>query len=174
MALCRCGGSKNKPFCDGTHARIGFTSDRAADHTPDGIVDYAGAEITVHFNKLQCSAAEECAHGLPKVFAHGRKPWIDPDQAPAGDIVAVIERCPSGALRYTRKGADGPRHAGPPRIRIRRNGPYEVKGGVPLRTPFWSEGATREIYALCRCGASKNKPFCDGSHWRVKFTDEHN
>lgn len=174
MALCRCGGSRNKPFCDGTHARIGFTSDRDPSRTPDGVVDYTGAKITVHFNKLQCSASEECARGLPKVFRHGRTPWIEPDHAETAELVEVIRRCPSGALRYTLRGEVGPQHAEPPSIRIRRNGPYEVKGNVPLRTPFWCHSASRKIYALCRCGASKNKPFCDGSHWRVKFKDEHN
>jgi CDGSH-type Zn-finger protein len=174
MALCRCGASSSKPFCDGTHARIGFRSDRSPDHTPDGVVDYAGAEITVHFNHLQCSAAEECARGLPAVFRHHEDPWIQPNSAPAEKIIEVIQRCPSGALRYTRHARTGPQHDEAPAIRIRRNGPYEVKGGIPLRTDFWNAGATRQIYALCRCGASKNKPFCDGSHWKIKFNDEGN
>jgi CDGSH-type Zn-finger protein len=172
MALCRCGQSKNKPYCDGTHARVGFTSERDPSHTPDGVVDYPGAEIKVHFNRLQCSASEECAHGLPKVFEHGRNPWIEPRHASAEEIVAVIQRCPSGALRYTRKEAVGPEHSGPPSIRVRKNGPYEVRGGVPLRSPFWMEQASWQIYTLCRCGKSKNKPFCDGSHWRVNFKDD--
>ena len=172
MALCRCGQSKNKPYCDGTHARVGFTSERDPSHTPDGVVDYPGAEIKVHFNRLQCSSSEECAHGLPKVFEHGRNPWVEPRHASAEEIVAVIQRCPSGALRYTHKEAVGPEHSGPPSIRIRKNGPYEVRGGVPLRSPFWMEQASRQIYTLCRCGKSKNKPFCDGSHWRVNFKDD--
>jgi CDGSH-type Zn-finger protein len=174
MALCRCGGSRNKPYCDGTHARIGFSSDRDPAHTPDGVMDYPGAGITVHFNKLQCSAAEECVRGMPRVFEHGRKPWIDPNQGEAEALIDVIRRCPSGALRYTWQGETGPRHEEPPSIHIRENGPYEVRGGVPLRSPFWSQGADQRIYSLCRCGASRNKPFCDGSHWRVKFIDEAN
>jgi CDGSH-type Zn-finger protein len=172
MALCRCGQSKNKPYCDGTHARVGFTSERDPSRTPDGVVDYPGADIKVHFNKLQCSASEECAHGLPKVFEHGRNPWIEPRHASAEEIVAVIQRCPSGALRYTHKDKVGPEHSGPPSIRVRRDGPYEVRGGVPLRSGFWLEQATHQIYTLCRCGKSKNKPFCDGSHWRVNFKDD--
>jgi CDGSH-type Zn-finger protein len=172
MALCRCGQSKNKPYCDGTHARVGFTSERDPTHTPDGVIDYPGTDITIHFNKLQCSASELCAHGLPKVFEHGRDPWIDPNRAKAEEIVAVIRRCPSGALRYTHKGKTGPEHSEPPSIRVRKNGPYEVRGGVPLRSPFWMEQASRQIYTLCRCGASMNKPFCDGSHWRVNFKDD--
>lgn len=174
MALCRCGGSKNKPFCDGTHARIGFSSARSADHTPDGVREYPGARITVYFNKLQCSAAEECAHGLPEVFRHGEKPWIQPDNAQPEKLIEVIRRCPSGALRYAFHGERGPDHPEPPGIRIRKNGPYEVKGSIPLRSGFWMEQQNRQLYSLCRCGASKNKPFCDGSHWRVKFEDERN
>ncbi len=181
MALCRCGGSKNKPFCDGSHARRGFTSERATKHTPDGVKDFPGKEITVHFNKLQCAAAGECAAGLPSVFHHGGivriatgQPWVQPDREDAEQIIDVIRRCPSGALRYTYKGETGPDSTEPTGIRIRRDGPYEVEGEMPLRTTFWSEGATRQIYALCRCGASGNKPFCDGSHFRVKFKDEKN
>jgi uncharacterized Fe-S cluster protein YjdI len=135
------------------------------------VADFAGAEITVHFNKLQCSAAEECANGLPSVFRHGATPWIQPDRDSAAAVMAVIDRCPSGALRYTHKGAAGPDHPEPQSIRIRKNGPYEVTGGIPLRTSFWMQGQNRQLYSLCRCGASRNKPFCDGSHWRVKFND---
>lgn len=181
MELCRCGGSKTKPFCDNSHLRRGFTGERDPGHKPDRVTDFAGAEITVHFNDLQCSAAGECARGLPSVFRDRdivrmvlRKPWIQPDREAAEPIVEVIRRCPSGALRYTRGGEDGPDHSEPPGIRIRRNGPYEVTGHIPLRTDAWPEGATRQIYALCRCGASRNKPFCDGSHLRVRFRDEKN
>jgi CDGSH-type Zn-finger protein len=181
MELCRCGGSKTKPFCDGSHAKRGFTGERDAPGTPDAVADYPGAEITVHFNDLQCSAAGECARGLPSVFRDRdivrivlRKPWVQPDRDNVERIVEVIRRCPSGALRYTRGGENGPDHSEPPGIRIRRNGPYEVTGHIPLRTGSWPEGATRQIYALCRCGASKNKPFCDGSHLRVRFRDEKN
>jgi CDGSH-type Zn-finger protein len=179
MALCRCGASKNKPFCDGNHAKLGFSSDRDPEHTADGVKHFAGIEITVHFNKLQCAAAEECSRGLPRVFRHGDvtrflsgKGWIQPDREPVEKVIEVIRRCPSGALRYEIRGETGPDHSIPQRIRIRKNGPYEVTGNIPLRTSFWMEGQTRQIYALCRCGASRNKPFCDSSHWRMKFQDD--
>jgi hypothetical protein len=97
--------------------------------------------------------------------------WIQPDREPAEKIIEVIRRCPSGALRYTINGKTGPDHTEPPNIRIRKNGPYEVKGSVPLRTSFWMQQQNPQLYALCRCGASRNKPFCDGSHWRIKFDD---
>jgi CDGSH-type Zn-finger protein len=178
MALCRCGASKNKPFCDGNHAKLGFSSERDPEHTPDEVKDFTGGEIVVHFNKLQCSAAGECWRGLPGVFIHGETSrggtWIQPAHESAGKVMDVIRRCPSGALRYTHRGETGPAHSEPASIRIRRNGPYEVTGNIPLRAPFWMEGQTRQIYALCRCGASRNKPFCDGSHGRVKFEDDLN
>jgi CDGSH-type Zn-finger protein len=178
MALCRCGASRNKPFCDGNHAKLGFSSERDPQHTPDAVQDFPGGEIVVHFNKLQCSTAGECWRGLPGVFVHGETArggvWIQPGNEAAEKVIDVIRRCPSGALRYTRRGETGPDHSEPAAVRIRKNGPYEVTGNIPLRTPFWMEGQTRQIYALCRCGASRNKPFCDGSHGRIKFQDDTN
>ena len=175
MALCRCGGSKNKPFCDGTHARIGFSSAFVAndpERTPDESRDYRGAEIVVHFNRLQCSASEQCHKNLSTVFRVGERPWIQADRDKVERVIEIVTRCPSGALRYTRNGELGPKRNDPPGIRIRQNGPYEVEGNIPLRTEHWSDGAVHDHYALCRCGASKNKPFCDGSHWKAGFKDD--
>jgi len=174
IALCRCGHSKHKPYCDGTHSTIGFTGANPEQRTPDEVDDYAGKEITIHFNRLQCASALECVNGLPAVFKERGKPWITPDNATAQEIMTVIRRCPSGALRYTVDGATGPERDEPPRIHIRHNGPLEISGSVALNTPTWCEGATRQYYTLCRCGASRNKPFCDASHWRIKFIDEGN
>lgn len=173
IALCRCGESANKPFCDGTHSRIGFTSEKSPERTSDGVKDFAGADITVHYNLLQCASAEHCSEELAAVFRKGEKPWIQPDHGSPQEIMEVIERCPSGALRYTFNGKTGPASREHPQIRIAKNGPYEVEG-IALRVDQWSEAAARDRYTLCRCGASKNKPFCDGSHWRIGFTDDKN
>jgi CDGSH-type Zn-finger protein len=173
VALCRCGASKRKPFCDSSHIRIGFSDELRPDRTPDGVVDYRGAAIVVNFNRLQCSASERCAKALPLVFRDGEKPWIQPDRADADTIIEVVRRCPSGALRYTRHGQSGPSDVNAPSIRIARNGPYEVRG-FDLDTENWSEGASRERFTLCRCGGSKNKPFCDGTHRSIKFQDDSN
>lgn len=173
MTLCRCGQSYNKPFCDGMHATSGFTDEKSPERTPDGVYDYAGPEITVHYNRLLCAASERCWRGLPEAFRYGEKPWIVPEGAETSRVVEIVRRCPSGALRYTYRGHVGPHHQHHATIRIIENGPYEVRG-VALDTPEWNAGASHQHYALCRCGASKNKPFCDGSHWKVKFVDEKN
>lgn len=173
MTLCRCGQSYNKPYCDGTHSSVDFTGDKSPDRTPDGVTDYVAPQITVHYNRLLCAASERCWRGLPEAFRHGQKPWIVPEGAETSRVVETVRRCPSGALRYTYHGHLGPHHQHHPTIRIIRNGPYEVRG-VALDTPEWNAGASHVHYTLCRCGASRNKPFCDGSHWRVKFVDEKN
>ena len=173
VALCRCGASNTKPFCDSSHIRIGFSDERSPDRTPDGVVEYRGAAVVVNFNRLQCSASERCAKALPLVFRDGEKPWIQPDRADADTIIEVVRRCPSGALRYTQHGQPGPSDVNAPSIRIARNGPYEVQG-FDLDIGTWSEGASRERFTLCRCGGSKNKPFCDGTHRSIKFQDDSN
>jgi CDGSH-type Zn-finger protein len=102
----------------------------------------------------------------------GEEPWIDSDGATAEAIVATIRQCPSGALSYTLGSGEHRDREGPPAIRVAKDGPYQVSGGVVLETESWGEGVSREHYTLCRCGHSKNKPFCDGSHWSAKFTDD--
>lgn len=173
MALCRCGASANKPFCDGTHSRIGFTSEKSPERTSDGVRDFVGADITVHYNLLQCASAEHCSEKLAAVFRKGEKPWIQPDRSTPQEVMELIEKCPSGALRYTFQGQTGPATCEQPQIRVAKNGPYEVEG-IALHVDEWAEAAARDRYTLCRCGASKNKPFCDGSHWRIEFTDDDN
>ena len=169
LALCRCGASKNKPFCDGSHNARGFTSAVSPDRTPDAVTEYRGAQITVLFNRLVCSASEKCAKNLPEVFRKGEKPWIAPDRADAQRIIEVVRQCPSGALRYVVAGRIGSHPQRAPAIRIARDGPYEVEGGVALSAVAWCEGASQDRFALCRCGQSKNKPFCDGSHHAAGF-----
>jgi len=173
VALCRCGGSKKKPFCDGSHISIGFSDQRRADHTPDGVVHFHGAGIVVSYNLLQCSASGRCIQALPLVFRQGGQPWIQPDNADVPSIIETIRRCPSGALRCVQNDQLEQSDNMDASIRVARNGPYEVKG-FDLETEDWCEGASRERYTLCRCGGSKNKPFCDGMHRVNNFQDDRN
>ncbi len=169
IALCRCGGSKKKPFCDGTHKTNGFSGERVTDGSADRRESYKGRRITIHDNRAICSHAGLCSDKLASVFRYGKEPWIDPDGAEVEAIVAAVNRCPSGALGYSLEGAEAKPAARAPAITVSKDGPYAVEGGVQLADQRWGEGASTEHYTLCRCGASKNKPFCDGTHWSIGF-----
>jgi CDGSH-type Zn-finger protein len=171
IALCRCGGSARKPFCDGTHARIGFKDENTADRSQNRRVAYEGRRITIYDNRAICAHAGICTDKLKSVFRMHAEPWIDADGASAKDIMATIERCPSGALSYAVNGKEAAPPSRPPKVVATNHGPYAVSGGVELMQVEFGDGASREHYTLCRCGASANKPFCDGSHWRVGFKD---
>ncbi len=174
VALCRCGGSALKPYCDGTHARIGFDSAKSAERTPDRLERYDGKQITVTDNRGTCAHAGFCTDHLPEVFGERPDGFVQPNAASKEQIIDTVSHCPSGALGYV---LDGIAYAGEqrrPSIYVSQNGPYHVRGGIDLHGTHRNEGASREHYALCRCGQSKNKPFCDGSHWWTKFTDDDN
>jgi len=174
MALCRCGGSANKPFCDGTHAKIGFSSAKLEGRVADRREDYEGEKIIIHDNRGICAHAGRCTDGHPSVFRLKQEPWIDPQGAPGDEIIETIQKCPSGALSYTVDGVEHRDREGPAAIFVSPNGPHVVTGGPQLLETPRGEGASTEHFTLCRCGGSKNKPFCDGSHWYNKFSDDKN
>ena len=172
MALCRCGGSETKPFCDGTHSDIGFSDEKLDGRHSDKRDDYVGGGITIHDNRSVCSHAGACTKGLPHVWRMKTEPWIDPDGDGATEIIETIRQCPSGALSYTVDGVFHQDEDRSPAIQVSKDAPYVVTGGVELLQVEWGEGASSEHYALCRCGKSKNKPFCDGTHWSAEFKDD--
>lgn len=172
VRLCRCGGSKNKPFCDGTHRTNGFTDAKAPDRVPDKRDTYEGQAVTVYDNRGICAHSGRCTDGLPSVFRLREEPFVDPNGAPAERVVAQIGHCPSGALSYALDGIEHRDRESDPMILIAPNGPYAIVGGADLEGVEFGEGASREHFDLCRCGQSKNKPFCSGMHWYVQF-DEH-
>ena len=170
--LCRCGASADKPFCDGAHVTAGFNDEKSEDRQPDRRDTYAGKRITIHDNRGICSHAGFCTGGLPIVFRMGTEPWIDPDGADVEAVIRTIERCPSGALSYTIDDVEHRDRNAEPEVRITKNGPYYVQGGVEIAGHEWGDGASKEHCALCRCGQSGNKPLCDGSHWYAAFKDD--
>ena len=122
---------------------------------------YRGERIEVTFDPARCLHAAECVRGLPQVFDTKRRPWIDPDGAEPEAVAEVVRRCPSGALHYSL--ADGPAEEpeSPGRVSAGADGPIWVRGAL------WIAAVDAEIEetraALCRCGESQNKPFCDAS-----------
>ena len=167
--LCRCGASKNKPFCDGTHKKINFDSSKSDDRVQDNAREYAGKKIVVHFNRGVCAHVGFCLKSLPNVFDLKARPWIQADNADVEEVIKTVNNCPSGALSYTIKGFPFPEDATDNTIYLIPNGPYLVRGNVELQVTKFGEKAVPSKYALCRCGKSKNKPFCDGTHHQVKF-----
>jgi CDGSH-type Zn-finger protein len=179
-ALCRCGASKNKPFCDGTHGTIGFLSDNKVIQengqiSKDKKKSYTGKNIIIHDNRRICSHSGECVNNLSSVFRLDVKPWIDPNGATAEEIMRTIRKCPSGALSYSIEGAEHEdQKERDPMITVSKNGPYLITGGVDLigDNIQWADRSSKEHYTLCRCGASNNKPFCDGMHKSINFMDD--
>ena len=171
VALCRCGGSQNKPFCDGTHGTNGFTDKRTADESLNRRIDYIGKRITIHDNRGVCAHAGHCTDRLKTVFQMGKEPWIDHDGASVEEIIETVGKCPSGALSYSIENIEYRDQAREPMVTVTDDGPYAVAGAIELIGVPFGDGASKDRYTLCRCGASKNKPFCDGSHWNVGFRD---
>ena len=132
---------------------------------------YATDAIAVEWEPKLCIHTENCVRGLPQVFDGSRRPWVLVDAADADAVAATVMTCPTGALHFRR--LDGGAQEEPDAettIEPRTNGPLFVRGKVRILD---SEGELiREDtrVALCRCGASKNKPFCDGSHREIGFT----
>ena len=164
-ALCRCGQSGMKPYCDGTHNEKGLNENKKKDRVKDKVKKYVGKEITIYDNRGVCSHDGSCIRLLPNVFVKEQKPpWINPDGGSVKEIIETIEKCPSGALSYgfgSRRYQDLEQE---PAIQTSKNGPLKIMGGIELKDDLGSRPECAEHYTLCRCGQSRNKPFCDGSH----------
>jgi uncharacterized Fe-S cluster protein YjdI/CDGSH-type Zn-finger protein len=131
---------------------------------------YANDRIEVSWEPAFCIHAAECLRGLPAVFDNRRRPWIIVDNGSAADIAEVIQRCPTGALHFRRldSGAQEPAQ-NETTVVERPNGPLFLRGKITIFSQDHSPVREDTRVALCRCGASANKPFCDGSHRRVGF-----
>jgi CDGSH-type Zn-finger protein/truncated hemoglobin YjbI len=181
LALCRCGDSAVKPACDGTCRANGFSDAKDPARVPDQRDTYRGQQVTVFDNRGICQHSGYCTDRLPAVFRADNDPFVAPSGGRMDEIIRAARDCPSGALSYAlggteaRADVDGEGHR-PPAIEITADGPYRVTGRIPLAGPdgepaAHAQGASAEHYALCRCGHSRNKPFCSGMHWYVGFTD---
>jgi CDGSH-type Zn-finger protein len=160
-SLCRCGGSSTKPFCSDAHVDIGFDGTESA--PTDTYADRAkplGGEILD--DRSICAHAGFCADRVTNVWKAAKA--LDGDAELKQIVYAMIARCPSGALS-----APGADEGLPVRIAIEENGPIHVTGGIRIERSDGAAFETRQRVLLCRCGQSKNKPLCDGSHAETGF-----
>jgi CDGSH-type Zn-finger protein len=170
VLLCRCGASERRPFCDGSHADAGFTSERLWKVGAGTVIDHHGTNITIHDNRSLCAHVEYCVLELPGVFDRSKRPWVDPNGAGVEEIIALCNKCPSGALTYSIDGVRGTPPDRPASVIATTEGPYYLEGGVEVvDQENLPEGAPPEHCTLCRCGASRNKPLCDGKHVGIGF-----
>ena len=167
-ALCRCGQSERKPFCDGTHARVGFAATDTAPGTyDDRSSELGGTGLTVRDDRSICVHAGFCGTRLTNVWKQVRETGESTVRA---QVISMIEKCPSGALTFRFDGDDvEPLLA--QAIAVTDDGPLWVTGGVSVVASDGEPLETRNRVTLCRCGASSNKPLCDGSHKTVGFSD---
>lgn len=133
---------------------------------------YDSDGIEVQYELSRCIHAAECVRRLNQVFNSEQRPWIQPQNASADEIATTISHCPTGALHYTRKD-DGASEAVPARntLRIVPDGPHYLRGDLEFVRDGGETYLEETRAALCRCGASQNKPFCDNSHKALEFTD---
>jgi len=137
------------------------------------IYRFESEDIVVSWDYARCIHVEACIRALPVVFNRDRRPWIDPSLATADKVVAACEACPTGALHYERlDGGAADKTPGHNTITVSSDGPLFAKGNLTITNEAGEIILKDTRAALCRCGHSRNKPLCDGSHSKAKFTAE--
>jgi CDGSH-type Zn-finger protein len=175
-ALCRCGRSSTKPFCDGTHKKIGFDGTETASREP-----YTEQAEVLEGPKHMLTDAKALCAGARFCDPHG-KVWnqVTGTQDPQvrANFIRQVGNCPSGRLVAWERASgaaiepDLQKSIGvieDPAERV--SGPLWLRGGIPVIAADGFAYEVRNRVTLCRCGASANKPFCDGSHVKVGFRD---
>lgn len=165
--ICRCGHSGHKPFCDGTHMKVGFDGTETASHADfaDEEKVHEGAGMVVHRVGRLCAHSSFCANQLTDWYQ------LLPDTGDTNvraEVISMIEHCPSGALVMELDGEIVEPNL-PKGISPVEDGPYWVHGRVQIADAEGRPYEVRNRVALCRCGASSNKPFCDGTHNEIGF-----
>ena len=170
-ALCRCGGSSNKPFCDGSHVAAGFEGNDTADSSTysDRANVLGGNGITVRDDRSICVHAGFCGNRVTNIW----KQVVDTDDSLVRlAVINEVEKCPSGAITYRFEGSEADNEADyPTEIAAITDGPLWVTGAIAVTTSDGTQLEARTRVTLCRCGASANKPLCDGSHKELGFKD---
>lgn len=136
--------------------------------------EYSNGEITVVWQSAKCIHSKKCWNGLGSVFQPNEKPWINVDGASSNEIIAQIDKCPSGALSYYKGSAndEATNASSNTKVEVMKNGPLLIHGDFIIKGKDGKEELKSKVTALCRCGQSANKPYCDGSHNTNGFKDE--
>lgn len=135
------------------------------------IKKYTNGEVTVVWQPKVCIHSAICFRGLPGVFDPRKRPWVNIEGAYTAEIKAQIDKCPSGALSYymndeTDKQAETTVET---IAEVSPNGPLLVYGNITVKDKDGNETKKNKVTAFCRCGASSNKPYCDGTHRKIGF-----
>ena len=134
------------------------------------IKEYSNGEITVVWKPNTCIHSTKCWKGLISVFNPKKRPWINMEGATTEEITKQVEACPSGALTYYKNDQknETKNTIEKMEVRITGGGPILMRGEVKIIHKDGTEEVKNNV-ALCRCGQSANKPFCDGSHHKFDF-----
>ena len=139
-------------------------------YEPGVLKTYKGDGIAVGWEPALCIHVASCIRALPRVFDPNARPWVKVDAASADQIAATIETCPTGALTYMRTdGAPQEVPETPTKMEPRPNGPLFVRGDIEIMDADGNVVRRATRVALCRCGQSANKPYCDLSHRAIGF-----
>lgn len=166
--LCRCGQSKNKPFCDDLHLINGFVGPLTADRGPTALrrKTYTGTGVVLTDDVSLCASAGFCGLRFTKVW-HMIRRTDDPEVR--ARLLSMVSHCPSGRLMVFSENGELIEPQFVPSIAAVRDGPYWVRGGISIEAPDGFVYEVRNRVTLCRCGNSKNMPFCDGTHEQIEF-----
>jgi uncharacterized Fe-S cluster protein YjdI len=146
----------------------------------DTVKEFSNGEVTVYWQSDLCIHSANCLIRLPEVFNSKKKPWINIHAANSKDIMKAVDTCPSRALTYlksTKFVTSKPRATVKmkskfARVHVLKNGPILITGNFIVRDSQKKKiQIENEVAALCRCGNSKKKPFCDGTHQKIGFTE---
>jgi len=134
------------------------------------IKEYESSDLTVIWKPEQCIHSENCFKGLPAVFNPNARPWTNVDGASDEEIRKQIDKCPSAALSYRLKeNQEKMKIEEEQLVEVAPNGPLMVYGNIKVKGSDGSEVSKHRVTAFCRCGASENKPYCDGAHKKIDF-----
>ncbi len=131
---------------------------------------YSNGEVTVVWKPSMCIHSAICFNGLPGVFDPRKRPWITAEGGTTQEIIAQVNKCPSGALSYYHNSEmTNPAIDIETIVEVSANGPLLVYGNIKIKDAQGNETIKNKVTALCRCGQSANKPYCDGNHRKVGF-----